>query len=71
MIPRRFLNLQKINVIVFEKNNTIWLGNYRNTNALISNTRNKNEKLEKYLAPISKISKVHYIYNIYQYIISR
>jgi len=62
MIPRRFLNLQKINVIVFEKNNTI---------ALISNTKNKNEKLEKYLAPISKISKVHYIYNIYQYIISR
>lgn len=60
MIPRRFLNLQQINVIVFEKNNTIWFGNYRNTN--------KNKKLEKYLAPISK---VHYIYNIYQYIISK
>lgn len=71
MIPRRFLNLQKINVIVFEKNNTIWFGSDRNTNALISNTRNKNDKLEKYLTPISNISKVHYIYNIYQYIISR
>jgi hypothetical protein len=61
MIQRRFLNLQKINLIIFDKNNTIWFGKYRNTNALVSNTRVKNKKLEKYLSPINKISKVHYI----------